>query len=91
MASVVDHYGTLWVGTMSSGLARLEPGSQTFRTYQTNPADHSRCLQWRHVLVRGHPWEPLGGTYGGGLARFDRASDSFRALRVDTGRRGPFE
>src|SRR5207302_7005560 len=64
---------------MTAGLARLDPGSQAFRAYQTDPADQ-QSLPANGIMslledTHGNLWV---GTYGGGLARFDRARDSFR-------------
>jgi len=100
MASVVDHYGTLWVGTMSAGLARLEPGSQTFHTYQTDPADQ-QSLPANGVMslfedTHGNLWVgDLRGRPGAFRSRPATASGATRrqrpkrAFRVTARRRWP--
>jgi hypothetical protein len=35
----VDQDGVLWIGTYGGGLARLDPGTETFASYQRDPAD----------------------------------------------------
>jgi len=85
----VDHYGTLWVGTMSAGLARLETGI----TDLPHVPDRSRrsavaARKWRHVLVRGHPWKPLGGDLRGRAGAFRSRQRQLPALRVDSAEEG---
>ena len=35
----MDQDGVLWIGTYGGGLARLDPGTETFASYQGDPAD----------------------------------------------------
>src|SRR5258708_27165486 len=67
----------------------MELGSQTFHTYKTDPADQ-QSLPANGVMslfedTHGNLWV---GTYGGGLARFDRARDSFRRYASTAAEKG---
>lgn len=75
MALLYDRAGSLWIGTMSGGLARMDPQRRSLRFYRndatdptTLPADGIMCLYEDRA---GDIWV---GTFGGGVVRIDRAT-----------------
>ena len=73
-----DRYGFMWFGTQD-GLNKYD--GYKFKVYRNNPADKKsipnnniRCMLEDHA---GNLWV---GTVGGGLAQYDRNSDSFVAV-----------
>ena len=78
-ALLQDSRGALWAGTQD-GLARFD--GATFRVYRPNPTDAG-------TLGGGHVWALAetadgalwAGTDGGGLSRFDPATERFTTLR----------
>ena len=77
----VDQSGQTWVGTYDNGINLWDPALQRFKSYRNDPADpHS--LSHNHVIAFWEAPSPAGrvmwiGTMGGGLNRFDPASESF--------------
>jgi len=76
MALLNDHQGSLWIGTMTGGLDRLDLASGKLRVYRstagdsaTLPADGIMSLYEDRL---GTLWV---GTFRGGLASIDRATD----------------
>ncbi len=70
-----DHRGFLWFGT-EDGLNRYD--GHTFRVYKRDPED-PRSLAFGYIKAlhedrAGRLWI---GTFGGGLSRYDRATDRF--------------
>jgi ligand-binding sensor domain-containing protein/signal transduction histidine kinase len=70
---LVDHAGTLWVGTMN-GLARFNPDTQNFTTFRLSGGDESNSFADVVEDSRGALW--LGG-YLSGVLRFDPRSGVF--------------
>lgn len=86
---VEDAAGTLWIGTFGGGLNQLVPGKSasdppTFRRYQHDPANPQSLS---HDQVKTLYTDPLGvlwvGTWGGGLNRFDTATETFAHYGYD--------
>ncbi len=76
MALLNDHQGSLWIGTMSGGLDRLDLATGKLRVYRSTPAD-ANTLPADGVMSLyedrlGTLWV---GTFRGGLASIDRATD----------------
>ncbi|MEJ2053068.1 MAG: two-component regulator propeller domain-containing protein, partial [Calditrichaceae bacterium] len=79
-----DSYGSLWVGTWSSGLFRFDPNTETFDSYSPNTGD-TRGIS--HTVIR-EIYEDKNhdlwvGTYGGGLHFYDRKNDKFKVFISD--------
>ena len=75
---IEDDNGNLWLGTLGSGLLRLNPGTGELVDFVFDPAD-AYSLPSNLVIAlivdrRGELWV---GTDGGGLARFDAATNNF--------------
>ena len=70
----------LWIGTMTGGLARFEPGRGIVRSYRHSPDDPTSLpadgVMTLYEDQRGDLWV---GTYGGGVARVER--DTGRVVR----------
>lgn len=76
-----DPDGDIWLGTISSGMARFDPDSGTFEFFRYDPED-STSLSHDHVLsIVPDPDYPERwlwvATDGGGLNRFDLRSKRF--------------
>ena len=81
LAALQDHYGYLWFGTQD-GLNRYD--GYSFTVFKNDP-DNSASLSHNGVIAlledrQGGLWI---GTWGGGLNRFDPASEHFRRYRHD--------
>lgn len=79
---IQDDRGTFWIGTLGSGLLRIDATSGELTQFTHDPTD-ATSLPNDHVLGliydrRGELWV---GTDGGGLARFDPAGGNFVAYR----------
>ena len=88
-----DPEGDIWVGTISSGMARFDPDSGTFEFFRYDSND-STSLSHDHVLsIVPDPDSPERwlwvGTDGGGLNRFDRHSGRFTQYGVMQGLTNP--
>jgi ligand-binding sensor domain-containing protein/signal transduction histidine kinase len=80
-----DRYGILWVGTYM-GLARFDPASKTFTTYIDKWSDPKALLNGTvSALFEDREGELWIGTMGGGLHRYDRATDSFQRYKLKKG------
>ncbi len=86
-----DRQGTLWIGTNGGGLNEMirgEDGSEapSFRRFQRNPDDPASLSDNRVMAIHedreGTIWI---GTFGGGLNRFDRATQTFSCYTVKEG------
>jgi signal transduction histidine kinase/streptogramin lyase len=80
-----DSRGTIWIGT-NSGLCRWMPGSNRFHCYKHRPGD-ARSLGgdriWDlHEDSDGSVW---ACAYGGGISRYNRASDDFTTITARDG------
>ena len=79
-ALLEDEDGGIWVGTVQGGLDRFDPRTETFAHYRRAP-ERLPHDDVRALMVDG------GGTLwigtAGGLARYDRATDTFTAFRHD--------
>jgi len=70
-----DHRGFLWFGT-EDGLNRFD--GHTFRIYQNDPEDpRSLSFSYIRTLLEDRSGRLWIGTFGGGLSRYDRSTDSF--------------
>jgi len=80
-----DHAGRLWIATQG-GLDQYESGSGKFSHFRHDPADPNSLSQdivfSIHEDREGNLWF---GTWGGGLNRYEPASDSFSHYRVKDG------
>ena len=77
-----DAGGTFWIGTVSSGLMRVDAGSGEVTRFVHEP-DRADSLPSDHIIDihsarDGTLWV---ATNGGGLARLDTATSSFRSYR----------
>ncbi|MDB6091889.1 MAG: hypothetical protein JWN85_4673 [Gammaproteobacteria bacterium] len=75
-----DHRGTLWIGTMANGVARLGPDG-SLKSIPVKPGD-SRSLSAAGIMTiyearDGRIWI---GTYGGGVNVLDPTTGSIRQL-----------
>ncbi len=81
---LVDRSGTLWVGTWGGGLARLDPATESFVRYPTDPALPG-ALRDRRVqcLLQDRAGALWVGTFAGGLARLDPGAETFAVYAHD--------
>ena len=85
-----DQQGLLWIGYNARGVTRFDPDNNRFHHYRHNPEaapDDDSGLTHnsaRELFVDSHNrlWV---GTLGGGLHRYDRASDRFVAVKHHIG------
>ena len=79
MSLLVDRAGTLWAGTLSGGLNRLDRASRTFTRYQHDDRDPG-SLSWNGVtsLLEDSSGRLWVGTYRGGLNRLVDPADGDR-------------
>ncbi|MEX2529020.1 MAG: two-component regulator propeller domain-containing protein [Gemmatimonadota bacterium] len=72
--------GMLWFGSQT-GLVRFDPQTRTFRHFRNDPTDPSSLGHDRVRAILVDPTDPQGtlwvGTVGGGLNRFDLATERF--------------
>jgi len=80
---LVDHSGTLWVGTMN-GLDRFNPDTQKFTTFRLSGENESNSFADVVEDTRGTLW--LGG-FLSGVMRFDPRSGTFAHLSGTDGAR----
>ncbi len=76
--------GTMWIATLGTGLAHLDPVRGTVRTFRNDPDDPGSLpddkVMTVHVDDRGLVWV---GTRNGGLARFNEDSGTFVRYQHD--------
>ena len=85
----VDQAGVPWIGTYHGGINLWDSAHDRFTHYRHDPSDPN-SLSHRHVLsfcedpahYEGMVWI---GTMGGGLNRFDRATQTFTHYTVEDG------
>ena len=80
-----DHLGQIWAGT-NDGLGRYDPEHDKFVFYQHDPNDPD-SLSFNAVLTIAEDADNQlwVGTRGGGLNRFDRATETFTRINGDDG------
>lgn len=79
MAIFKDREGASWIGTMTKGLYKIKKGK--ISTYVDNKMSYRNNI----TCIKESPWGDLWiGTFGG-LARYDKAKDSFTWYTVDDG------
>tara|TARA_R110002073_G_scaffold4833_10_gene30827 strand:+ start:2264 stop:5659 length:3396 start_codon:yes stop_codon:yes gene_type:complete len=81
---IQDTQGFFWIGTLGSGLLRIDPVNGQLMQFTNDPTDPT-SLPNDHVLGlvfdrRGELWV---GTDGGGIARFDAAAGKFVTYQSD--------
>ncbi|MBR9977519.1 MAG: SpoIIE family protein phosphatase [Bacteroidetes bacterium] len=84
-----DEDGTLWLGTISSGLVHFTPADASYRFFRHDPRN-PQSITSNHVLsVTADPLMPgrylWVGTDGGGLNRFDKLEHRFDRFGIDEG------
>lgn len=83
-----DVDGLLWIGA-SEGLLRFDPVSRTFRHFQNDPKNPSSLSQNVVKAIAADPEAPGRfiwiGTSGGGLARFDKETETFKSFTEKDG------
>ena len=82
----VDHHGYLWVGTLSGGLDRFDPTTETFTHYVRDPSDpHSISSNRIRSLAEDGEGNLWIGTREGASC-LSAATGRFTQLRHDPGR-----
>jgi ligand-binding sensor domain-containing protein len=85
-----DRSGSLWVGTFSHGLYRLDRGSKQFTRFQHNPADaYSLSNDIVPRLLIDHNGTLWAATWDG-LNHFDAATGRFKTYKIASQGRSPF-
>jgi PAS domain S-box-containing protein len=78
-----DSTGTLWASTRG-GVARYNPQSDDFTIFKPNPDDpHSISSEQAWSIAEDRQGVLWFGTRGGGLNKFDRATETFTAYQND--------
>ena len=76
-----DRKGIIWLGTPNYGLARYDPVMRTVKFYSHDVRDSSSISSDHILTIHEDPKNPSGmlwiGTDGGGLNRFEIASEQF--------------
>lgn len=79
---VEDHKGVIWLGTVDEGLIAVEEGAP--RRYRHDDSDIDGIPNDNIIALHEDSKRRLWiGTDGGGLARLDRATDTFVQYRFD--------
>jgi len=83
----LDKNGVFWLGTLH-GLVRFNPATNEWKAYR-HDSDNSSSISENHVLsIHAGKKEPdilWIGTKGGGLNRFDKKQESFKAYNTEDG------
>jgi ligand-binding sensor domain-containing protein/signal transduction histidine kinase len=75
-SAIRDCQGFMWFGTWLDGVARYD--GYTFKVYRHDSRDdRSLCFDSVYVLCEDREHTLWVGTYGGGLDRYDRLTDTF--------------
>ena len=85
MSIYEDQEGALWIGTLADGLQRLDRQSGTFDHFPNDPEDQTSLS---HSLVAAIYQDRQGTLWigtGGGLNRYDPATESFTHYREQDG------
>ncbi len=84
-----DESRTLWVGSLVAGLARFDVDTETFTFYPQDPENPARgpSTGYLHRVLHDRYNHLIwaGGWYGGGLNRFDPATETFTHYIADPG------
>jgi ligand-binding sensor domain-containing protein len=84
-----DVDGSLWLGTGSSGLIRLDRDRKQFVRYRSNPHDPESLGAGMVLAVfQGREGNVWVGTREGGVNRFDRRPPAFQIYQPQTGGSG---
>jgi signal transduction histidine kinase/streptogramin lyase len=84
-----DLDGTLWLGTGSSGLLKLDRDRRQFVRYRSNPRDPESLGAGLVLAVfQGREGSIWAGTREGGVSRFDRRPSPFQTYQPQTGSSG---
>lgn len=76
--------GTIWAGTITGGLGKLEPGSEQFSFYTHDPADpNSISDNSVNVILENSDGAMWIGTINRGLELFDPLTDQFKHFEHD--------
>ena len=82
----VDSSGNLWIGT-TNGLNRFDPASETFTRFIHDPEDPQSVGDDAFSVAEGFYEDDSGrlwfSTWGGGLSRFDPATETFTRFQHD--------
>ena len=83
--SLFSEEGTLWAGTMDSGLRRIDLATGEIRLFRKRiTEDSSISANGITSIMRTSSGTLLVGTYGGGLNVLDESSDTFLHLMHDS-------
>ena len=82
---VEDHNGLIWIAHQEQGVTRLDPKNGEVKNYRHRPGGESDLtfndVRELYVDSQNQLW---AGTYGGGLNRYDPASDRFVSEKHDS-------
>ena len=82
--SLLGYENTLWVGTFSSGLIKLDLDTESTKIYSHDPSDpKSLPANGITAIAKAHNNKILVGTYGGGLAIIDELNRKIKTLKND--------
>ncbi len=83
-AIVQDEDGSLWLGTASGGILKLDPDRQRFISYRNDPRDPQSLSSDQIVALFGDRERNIWvGTTGGGLDRFNYRQPPFKRYQHD--------
>lgn len=84
-----DYQGFMWFGT-EDGLTRYD--GYTFKTYKHDPTDTTSLQHnWIWSLYEDQNQQLWVGTFGGGVSRFDQATETFKRYSLDDAHQNPAE
>jgi ligand-binding sensor domain-containing protein len=84
MSLMRDREGGIWVGTMTSGINRLDPETDANQVFRHDPANPG-SLSANGIMAMfedsaGQVWI---GTFGGGISRYDPATEKIARFNAD--------
>ena len=82
-ALLADPGGTLWIGTLSSGLASLDPSTEVFRAWRADPAGRAGPRSATVVALAREPGGRLWVGGDSGLDSFDPATGRFERADLE--------